>query len=257
MQPCMADTRERRAIMMGLIDCVWSRRTAAIAVSTCVLVAFMFAVQIEVEPATTARSEEQVVVEMSVGRSRPQPATPADPGTDAPPRGPADSTTQKQPPQSSRGSPVHNVRPNPTATVVPVTPAPIHGRVHKPGISQPARSADNDATAAASRDSKYFPRTDCNRSGCFGVQFPGPTPPLRTRPEDTVLLPSVCLDRHTGPRDKGKVHKVGGHKEATLPECRLHCLNTPTCIAWQHGTPSTTLDDPLKKAFCGLFGQLM
>lgn len=223
-------------------------RCVALALSVVALFVVLSAIQID----TSMIGDERVLVELSVLRTRPSPqtpATPAHPGTDEPP-GAADTTAQML--QHTLLS-SDDTTERPATTLMGPQPAASSGALvaHMRNPTAGLHSSHSQ--------SKYFPRTDCNRSGCHGVQFPGPTPPLRTQPEDTVLLPSLCIDENPSlsrTRENG-LHRVGGRDSVSMPECRLLCINTPTCIAWQHGTPTTTTDDPLRLAPCGLFGQLM
>jgi hypothetical protein len=156
-------------------------------------------------------------------------------------------------PVRASGAPSHSV---PVFTTPPSLLASSDLTV-LPGGSAPIGSSTNGNVTDAS--SKYSPRSDCNRSGCHGVQFPGPVPPRRTLPEHTVLLPQVCIDR-VGKKVGEQLHRVGGAPAATMAECRLLCINTPTCIAWSHGTPRTTAiaaTATTVPAKCGLFGQLL
>jgi hypothetical protein len=182
----------------------------------------------------------------------------------------AGSTRTRADPTSLRSPPL-SVQPQPVTTVlasgapshsVPVLTTPPSLLASSdltvlPGGSAPIGSSTNGNVADAS--SKYSPRSDCNRSGCHGVHFPGPVPPRRTLPEHTVLLPQVCIDR-VGKKVGEQLHRVGGAPAATMAECRLLCINTPTCIAWSHGTPRTTAiaaTATTVPAKCGLFGQLL
>lgn len=133
-----------------------------------------------------------------------------------------------------------------TATGDPASPVPTESAPSATKTRVPVKA-----------DPKYMPRTDCDRDGCHSVQYPGPTPPKRTRPEDTLILPSVCIDSLPKKQDD-KLHRVGGTAAATVAECRLLCINSPMCIAWSHGSPSSAPSaDEDKRDECGLFGQLL